>query len=120
MSAIKRLALAIALIGLVSACAAPTKYEWGNYESALKEHYETPGNSAEFALSLQESITIAETGGKVVPPGLYAEYGKVLLDAGDSTQARSFFERERAQWPESQVLMDAMIRLAAEKQGGQP
>jgi hypothetical protein len=108
-----KLVVVLAAAGMTAACAPQTKYAWGSYESSLYQHYRTPGNSAEFAQRLSETIGKAETSGQKVPPGVYAEYGQVLLESGNSKQATVFFEKEKVAWPESTVLMTTMIRLAS-------
>nr|WP_284507000.1 DUF4810 domain-containing protein [Caballeronia sp. GAFFF1] len=98
---------------MTAACAPQTKYAWGNYESSLYQHYKTPGDMTAFAQHLADTINAAESSGKKVPPGVYAEYGQVLLESGESKQAAVFFEKEKAAWPESTVFMTTMIRVAS-------
>ena len=108
-----KLAIVFAAISLTAACAPQTKYAWGSYESSLYQHYKTPDDTAAFAQHLADTITSAEASGKKVPPGVYAEYGQVLLESGDFKQAAVFFEKEKAAWPESTVFMTTMIRVAS-------
>ena len=108
-----KLAIVLAAVGMTAACAPQTKYAWGNYESSLYQHYKTPGDTTAFAQHLADTISSAESSGKKVPPGVYAEYGQVLLESGDSKQAAVFFEKEKAAWPESTVFMTTMIRVAS-------
>ena len=81
-------------------------YNWGNYEGSLYEHYKNPGEQEVFAGKMLESI---EKAGTKVPPGMYAEYGTLLLQNGKTDEAVVYFEKEKALWPESQHLMDTMI-----------
>ena len=46
---------------------------------------------------------------KYSPPGLYAEYGLLLLQSGEKEQARHYFQLEKTTWPESSKFMDHMI-----------
>ncbi|SAL60156.1 DUF4810 domain-containing protein [Caballeronia humi] len=108
-----KLAVVLTVAGMTAACAPQSKYAWGNYESSLYEHYKTPGDTTAFAEHLADTISKAETSGRKVPPGIYAEYGQVLLESGDSKQAAVFFEKEKATWPESTVFMTTMIRVAS-------
>jgi hypothetical protein len=108
-----KFAVVLTVAGMTAACAPQTKYAWGNYESSLYEHYKTPGDTAAFAQHLADTISTAEASGKKVPPGIYAEYGQVLLESGDSKQATVFFEKEKTTWPESTVFMTTMIRVAS-------
>ena len=45
-----------------------------------------------------------------IPPGLYAEYGYALFEAGRLDEALTYYQREREEWEESRVFMDKMIR----------
>ncbi|WP_345816866.1 DUF4810 domain-containing protein (plasmid) [Paraburkholderia sp. PREW-6R] len=107
------LAVVLTVAGLTAACAPQPKYAWGDYESSLYEHYKTPGDTTAFAQHLADTISKAEASGKKVPPGIYAEYGQVLLESGNSKQAAVFFEKEKTTWPESTVFMTTMIRVAS-------
>ena len=60
---------------------------------------------------LAEVIEEGEAKGSV-PPGIYAEYGHVLLDIGKAREAIIYFEKEKNVWPESSMLMDKMIDFA--------
>ncbi|NNJ70828.1 MAG: DUF4810 domain-containing protein, partial [Kiritimatiellales bacterium] len=49
---------------------------------------------------------------KPMAPGLYAEYGFLLMRQGENGRAISYFNKEKALWPESAVFMDSMIQTA--------
>jgi hypothetical protein len=97
----------------LTACAAPSKYNWGNYEGSLYSYYKDTSKTAEHAAELQRTITDSEATGTLVAPGLYAEYGFLMLQEGKSKDAIAQFEKEKAKWPESTYLMDNMIRIAS-------
>jgi hypothetical protein len=105
---------ALALGGCV-----PTRYAWGDYEQALYNHQRSPQERQAFVAALQLSVLEAGQGGRLMPPGLFAEYGYALYEAGDLKQAVLYFEKERDLWPESRVLMEKMIRNVS-RQGGAP
>jgi hypothetical protein len=111
----KRGSLSLLICGLVtvfmSGCATPTKYYWGNYEQSLYNHYKHPGDIEKFQSELSKTIARAEKK-KRVPPGLYAEYGYVLLREGKNDEAIRYFKKERQLWPESVEFMNAMIKTA--------
>ncbi|MAU40371.1 MAG: DUF4810 domain-containing protein [Kordiimonas sp.] len=109
-----------AMIGLVfslSACMKNTKYEWGNYNQDLLDYY-YDGDLNEFAQSLEKNLTKAEEKGSV-PPGLYAEYGYILLQQGDANKAILYFQKEKNAWPESAYLMEKVITRLSPKQSAQ-
>ncbi len=106
---IKKLSVLLIAI-LISACA-QTKYHWGGYENALYRYYKSPAEFEKLAEELTDVIAQGEREGKV-PPGVYAEFGYVLLIQGKSNQAIIYFEKEKKLWPESARLMDTMLKTA--------
>jgi hypothetical protein len=67
-------------------------------------------------------IEETETTGRIVPPGIYAEYGYGLFQTGQYQDAMQYFEKEKSSWAEAAPLMDRMIgnvrKLVAEKEPG--
>lgn len=108
-----RLFMVLSAALVLTACAAPSKYNWGNYEGSLYSYYKDTSKTAEHAAELQRTITDSEATGTLVAPGLYAEYGFLMLQEGKSKDAIAQFEKEKAKWPESTYLMDNMIRIAS-------
>ncbi|RWA55067.1 hypothetical protein AU476_08245 [Cupriavidus sp. UYMSc13B] len=85
----------------------------GLVRAALYTYYKTPAASEAFAEQLNKTISTAESSGTKVAPGLYAEYGNVLLEQGKGKEAAVWFEKEKAAWPESAVLMTRMVQIAS-------
>lgn len=115
----KKTAVIVLLCSIVAltGCASQQKYYWGNYESSLYQHYRNPGDVEDYSENLAGIIENGEQKGKKIPPGIYAEYGYILLVQGKNKEALAFFEREKQEWPESTYLMDSMIKNAsAEKE----
>jgi hypothetical protein len=86
-------------------------YEWRGYDSKLYEHYKNPAEQAKFHEDMKEVVMQAEAEGRV-PPGIYAEYGFLLLEEGNRAAAVQYFQKEAARWPESRVLMEKLIAVA--------
>jgi len=106
-----RLLLLVALaVPLGAGCAPKRAYYWGDYDSALYTYYQNPQQSEAYVQRLGEIIQKAETEKDKVPPGLYAEYGYALFEAGRLDEAIIYYKKERDQWQESVVFMDKMIR----------
>lgn len=106
-----RLLLLVALaVPLGAGCAPKRAYYWGDYDSALYTYYQNPQESEAYVQRLGEIIQKAETEKDKVPPGLYAEYGYALFEAGRLDEAIIYYKKERDQWQESVVFMDKMIR----------
>ena len=106
----KKLLIAAALLALTGCATKGGLYEWGGYDGLLYQSYKNPEATAKSRESLAAHIAALEKGGKRVAPGLHADLGTLLLQSGDKAGALSNFRRERELWPESAVLMDAMIK----------
>lgn len=90
----------------------PDRYSWGNYDSSLYAYYKNPASSAAYAESLANVVTQAGASGKPIAPGLYAEYGYLLLQQKKTDEAIVYFNKEKQAWPESGYFMDGMIKNA--------
>jgi hypothetical protein len=105
--------LLIALASLfLTGCAQNKLYQWGDYggfDSNLYHLYRKPEKALEFRQGLELHISNMEASKQKVAPGLYAELGTLHLQAGDATRAVGMYSKERDAWPESRVLMDALI-----------
>ncbi|MES2535955.1 MAG: DUF4810 domain-containing protein [Pseudomonadota bacterium] len=104
---------AIAVASTLAGCVAQPKYNWGNYERSLYSFYKDPAKADELAASLKSVIEESESTTKPVAPGIYAEYGYLLLQQGKSTEAIGMFEKEKTKWPEATHLMNSMIQAAS-------
>ena len=101
---------------LLTGCTSPYLYEWGNYDQWLYENYKQPKNDEELYVDLTALITKYENrkkpATKPMAPGLYAEYGFLLMRRGESERAIHYFNKEKELWPEASVFMDSMIQTA--------
>lgn len=94
----------------LSACGqSKTLYDWNGYNRELLAYYKSPMEQSIFAEKLYEDIEKAEVTG-TVPPGLYAEYGYIVMQMGETDAAIVYFTKERDRWPEARFLMDSVIR----------
>ena len=121
----KQISLLLLLGLLLGGCTSPSLYEWGNYDQWLYENYKHPKNDEELYVDLSALISQYESRSKPnikpLAPGLYAEYGFLLMRRGENSQAIKYYNKEKALWPESATFMDSMIQTAqiAEKGGAQ-
>lgn len=107
------------IVALTASGCATSQYQWGSYEQALYRYYKNPATLDEYAEQLASVIATAEPERKV-PPGIYAEYGYVLLLQGKRDEAIAHFEREKRTWPESTRLMDIMINTTTADRARRP
>lgn len=109
-----RFCSALMFSAIAAGCATNTeKYHWGEYDSSLYAYYKDPSKVAELSAALEAVVKDAEQTKSVVPPGVYAEFGFLLLQQNRFREAIGFFEQEKSRWPESTVFMNRMIQVAS-------
>ncbi|CBL46272.1 Hypothetical protein HDN1F_26890 [gamma proteobacterium HdN1] len=108
------LLLAAALLGGCATQPHPTGFYWGNYSQAFYEYQKDPNASTlqSYKDCLLDIISRADSGRSKVPPGVFAELGKLYLDEGNGGEAIRWFQREATTFPESGVLMKSLIEKA--------
>jgi len=108
----KKSLISVTLPILLSACAPTGLYQWGSYESSLYASYKDVSKTEALKNDLIKQIGESEKNKSKVAPGLYAELGTLFLKSGDAAQAAKLYTKEKETWPESTVLMDALISSA--------
>ena len=109
-TAVKCLAAAAVLV-LMTGCAKNRGlYQWGGYDAALYRSYKSPEAVVALQTQLERHIAAMNAGKRKVAPGLYAELGSLYLQAGKPEAAVEQYRNERELWPESRILMDALIQ----------
>lgn len=114
----KRLILLAGVFMVFTGCATQ-RYYWGDYEKSLYKYYKNPGDLDSLTEKLADTIERGERKNKV-PPGIYAEYGYVLLVQRKAKEAIIYFDKEKENWPESTHLMNIMNRTANSGQKNKP
>jgi hypothetical protein len=105
-SALKVLTIALPLLFLTGC--AESLFHWGKYEDSLVERY-IENDTTQTETHLRETFTEAETTQKHIPPGIYADYGFMLYKRGDKSSAISYFQKEKALYPEASFFMNKLI-----------
>jgi hypothetical protein len=114
------LASAVASLLWLGGCQTGPKalYDWGPYQPQVYEQFKGTGNGPEAQLqALERHLETTLSKGRQVPPGYLAHMGYLHLMTGRSDMAASFWEREKAAFPESSVFMDFLLKNL-KKQGG--
>jgi hypothetical protein len=109
---VRALAVSITAAAAIGGCGPQRMYYWSSYDVALYAHYKNPQEREKWVEALRTAMLAAEQEGRRVPPGLYAEFGYALYEEGKLKDSFVYFEKEKAKWPESRVLMETMIRNA--------
>ncbi|MGE5567361.1 MAG: DUF4810 domain-containing protein [Parcubacteria group bacterium] len=108
------LAVVIGVAGFLSACATPSRFEWGGYEAALYAYAKVPDKRPAYRAALEQAVEKGRKSDRVAP-GLLAELGFLDLEDGDTAAAISLFQEEMRRFPESRQFLSGVIARA---QGG--
>lgn len=103
----------LSFVAILANCSGPkTLYNWGSYTDSFHKYNKNSIDNARLEKELSKVLIDSENKGRV-PPGLYAEYGYILLESGKTDDAIRYFEKESKTWPESKKFMAAMIKRAS-------
>lgn len=81
-------------------------YYWGDYqENIYKTLNATNSDPKEQIITLEKIVTVASSKNSAVPPGLYANLGLLYIQDGRISEAKAYFDKERALYPESATYM---------------
>jgi len=108
---VSRLVGSLALVLLLTGCLPPTLYTWGHYDNVIYIAYEKPGKmppERQVEL-LEQDYQKARATNKRMCPGFHAQLGYAYYQLGKLDQARQEFETEKADFPESAVLMNRLL-----------
>ncbi|SDD10841.1 DUF4810 domain-containing protein [Williamwhitmania taraxaci] len=88
-------------------------YTWGKYETASYNYLKNSDEKStqELIASYQKIIEKQNGSRGVVPPGIYADYGFVLLQANRTKEGKAMLLKEVALYPESKVFIDRILTL---------
>lgn len=109
-----------ALLGAVFVLASctTTQYGWYSYQEDYYRYVKYADEKSAKQLAKTYEKIIKKQGGerKVVPPGIYADYGWLLIESGKSSEAKEMFLKEIEYYPESSVFISNILkRLDNEK-----
>jgi hypothetical protein len=94
---------------IIVGCGTTSKdtFYWGDYSTTLYDYKKNPSEET-LEAHKKELISLMETSAKnnkVVPPGLSAEYGYILLKEGLENEGIEYLEKEIALYPESTTFI---------------
>lgn len=109
--------LAISFAFFFASCTSTSPlYTWSDYEKTSYGYLNNADekSSEELIKSYQEIIDMQNGTRGEVPPGIYADYGYLLLQQGQTELGREFLQREISLYPESEVFINRILRLSEE------
>lgn len=112
-------ALVMLVLLLLSGCARGM-YRWEGYDRHLRDYLLEPDKLTAYATALDRVMAKAEKSGTRMPPGIYAEYGRVLYLRQEYSRAIVYFDCEKTVYPESTRLMNQWIADAGKLSEARP
>lgn len=109
----KKLILSAAVIGLLASCSSTKSlYSWYDYEDATYQYNKKRTDELKVKMMNQYLKLIQKQKGtrKVVPPGLYAEYGYALYMGGKKEEGLNYLKQEIKVYPESESYISRIIK----------
>ena len=105
--------LAAAAFGAVLAvgCAAPTTYDWAEYDGSVhrllvtQDGFDPAGETQRLSTAVEASAQR----NRPIAPGVRAHIGYLCFLSGDVAAGVANFEAEKAAYPESAVFIDGML-----------
>lgn len=109
------LAILVAVIFLACAPQKPL-YTWGNYEvSSYSYLRDADAETLEKLIASYEEIIANQKGTRgEVPPGIYADYGFILIQNGNTEKGKEMLNLEIANYPESEVFIARILKMLEE------
>jgi len=105
---------------LLVGCVPPeTTFFWGDYSGTLYAYKKTPDEKtlADHKASLLLIITESPKKKLPVPPGVYAEYGYLLVLEGKEDEGLGYLDKELSLYPESRVFITRMKQAYQKGEG---
>ena len=100
-----------AAVLIVAAGCSSTLYSWGGYEASIAAMYATDSgyDPAAQVAALAEHVEQTEHRGELVPPGVRAHLGYLLIEAGNAERGTGYLLAEKTVYPESAQFVDGML-----------
>ncbi|MGB5989430.1 MAG: DUF4810 domain-containing protein [Marinifilaceae bacterium] len=109
---IKKIIAFLFILSLYS-CSTPGLYSWENYQQA--SYQQTKDSNKESQKILIENyikiINHQKGTRKTVPPGIYADYGFLLLQNNKEKEGKEMLEKEMKLYPESRVFITKILKM---------
>lgn len=109
----KLFVLLIPVTLLASCTSTKSLYSWSKYDISSYDYLKNNDEKSSQELIKNYQVIIAKQKGlrQVVPPGIYADYGFILLQSGKNEEGNAMLEKEIALYPESKIFIDRIIKI---------
>ena len=110
----KILFISMVVILTLTSCA-PKKllYSWNDYDNTSYKYLKNGDEKsiANLLKTYQQIIEKQKGTRQTVPPGIYADYGFILLQTGKIEEGKAMLKKEIALYPESQVFINSILKM---------
>ncbi len=105
--------LFFSLLLLASCTVQEPLYHWGDYETTSYNYLKksTEESTQKLIEDFQKIIEDKKGSSGKVPPGIYADYGFVLLQANKTAEGKEMLLTEVALYPESKIFIDRILKM---------
>ncbi len=113
----KKILFVLVTVLLLASCTTQKPlYYWGKYEVTSYNYLKNSDEkSTQELIETYQSIIENQMGYRgVVPPGVYADYGFVLLQADRAEEGKAMLLKEVALYPESKIFIDRILKIVEE------
>ncbi|MDA3839455.1 MAG: DUF4810 domain-containing protein [Patescibacteria group bacterium] len=112
----KRNLLIVICVLFLASCAPQKLYTWGNYEKTSYNYLKNTDEKSILALTEDYQKIIEKQKGTrgVVPPGIFADYGFLLLQEGKEEEGKEMLIKEVTLYPESKIFIDRILKMKEE------
>ena len=95
---------------IFSSCATEKPlYTWGNYETQAYSHLKGESRITQLEI-LEADYKLIASKEEAFPPGFFAHMGLLYLEAGNTGDAVTCFEKEKELFPEGTPFMDYLLK----------
>lgn len=105
--------ISISILLLVSCTVQKPLYSWDKYETTSYNYLKNADEkSTQELIESYKNIIENQKGSRgVVPPGIYADYGFILLMANKTEEGKAMLLQEVALYPESKIFIDRILKI---------
>lgn len=104
--------LILPLVFLAFSCTSTQLYNWEDYQVDYYKYIKNADTNSmdNLARTYEEIINDQDEARGVVPPGIYADYGWLLIEAGKTEEGKAMLRKEMELYPESKTFVGSILK----------
>lgn len=110
-----KIAAVSALALFAMSCGSTRLYSWYDYQADYYHYLKNADADSQkkLAETYQKIIEKQKESRGIVPPGIYADYGWMLLQEGKTEEGKAMLAKEVELYPESEVFVGSILKRYA-------